>query len=405
MTKNSRYKFSATPGYAACTALLPFVLMLYQYQRNIQYLSLWQVLALCAVLAGLLLIVYFAARYLFKSELGAFAFSAVLFFSFFMYRSLSSRFLKLLQSLRVNGDRLELLVEVSRFAALFTIAVVIAYSAGKIKRLQKANGFTAKLSLGAGGYYMNLRARFPLATCAIAFALYLALRHLYSYFLGFFDLDARAQLFFSGAMISALILAYLARRFKARLQSKTIPAVALVMIGVMLLQNIAVIAVFASRQQSKDMFYKEDFNVEVELAAQPNIYWIHCDGMLGFDAMERFYGDAQADFTRELESRGFWLSREAAFEAEHMTQAAIPVLMSPYYYDRVLSWQYDLGYAETNPQNTDLLSNPENRLAPNFTANRVAREKNETVMAFNAAGYNTSTIDRANFYFYPFHKN
>ena len=99
------------------------------------------------------------------------------------------------------------------------------------------------------------------------------------------------------------------------------------------------------------MFYKETFNVDATLEQQPNIYWFHTDGMLGFDAMLRFFGDDQEQFVHELERRGFWISHDAAFDARRHTFGAIPTLMSPFFYDRVMSWSYDPEYAKSIPKN------------------------------------------------------
>jgi hypothetical protein len=146
--------------------------------------------------------------------------------------------------------------------------------------------------------------------------------------------------------------------------------------------------------------YKTTFVLNNTLPT-PNIYWIHTDGMLGFDSMERFFGDEQEEFTQELESRGFWISREATLAVPPSTQIAIPALMSPHFYDRVMSWDLDPAYANQLPRNSDLFDNTNNRTAINFTSLRLAREKNETIMAFNAAGFNTSTIANIDIYFYP----
>jgi len=202
-----------------------------------------------------------------------------------------------------------------------------------------------------------------------------------------------------GALL--LIVSYLCRRFKEKLDKKIIITGTFTIIVVLLIQNIVGIVLFATQQRSDNMFYKETFAVDIELEEQANIYWIHTDGMLGFDSMYRFFGDEQEEFTRELEIRGFRISSEAALEARRYTQWALPALMNPFYYDRVQSWQLHREYAQALPMNYDLLKNPGLRKTANFSSNRIARERNEIVMAFNAAGYNTSTIAYIGMYLYP----
>jgi len=77
-------------NYVVCSALLPFVLMGYQYQRNIEYLALWQVLVLCLLLSGIMIGLYYLSKAIIKSDFGAFLFVGILFGLFFTYRVLIS---------------------------------------------------------------------------------------------------------------------------------------------------------------------------------------------------------------------------------------------------------------------------------------------------------------------------
>ncbi len=402
--KKLSFKPNTSAGYALCAALLPFILLLYLYQRNIQYLSLWQVLVFSGVIAVIFLFIYYFFKWLFKSELGAFVFCTVLFLSFFMFRSLSSVFFALLKLLRIDGEIQIPFALGARFFALFTLAAVIAFRIGKTERLQKMNGHIARISIGISGYYWNSRIKMPIATLAITILLFILLRLLFSIALKSLDPSIEQgpmMLFFCCAIILALALTYCCWKLKHKLSSRAVISATVVILAALLLQNVVSIAMIESRQQSGDAFHNESFIVEKELAQQPNIYWFHCDSMLGFDSMERLYGDDQKEFTDALESRGFWLGRESTLMTNRYTEVCIPALMSPYYYDRVQSWIYDPDYAEALPINSDLLSNPGARLTPSYTSDRNAREKNETVMAFNAAGYNTSTLSDLGIYFYP----
>ena len=79
---------------------------------------------------------------------------------------------------------------------------------------------------------------------------------------------------------------------------------------------------------------KSDFVIDKTLA-NPDIYWIHMDGMMGFSAVEKYYGDSQETLKDELHKRGFILNEAAALHAGD-TMRALPCLLSPTLYDDYL---------------------------------------------------------------------
>ncbi len=140
--------------------------------------------------------------------------------------------------------------------------------------------------------------------------------------------------------------------------------------------------------------YKTSFNVDIN-SPSPNIYWIHMDGMLGFEAMEYFFNDQQEEFENQLKERNFIVNREAEFEANHYTTYAIPMLMSPFYYDKnVLSL-----LKSVNLQNLSKKQRVFQKMANSFNS---ARLHNELIAAFNAKGYQTNIItENLGYYWYP----
>jgi hypothetical protein len=76
---------------------------------------------------------------------------------------------------------------------------------------------------------------------------------------------------------------------------------------------------------------KSDFYVDPNLP-RPNIYWLHMDGMMGFSAVERYFGDPQTELKDELYQRGFVIN-EGAWLVAGYTQAAMPALFSPGFFD------------------------------------------------------------------------
>ena len=111
-------------GYAACVILLPFVVLLYQYQQNIEYLSLWHVLLVCCTAAVFLLVIFLISLFLFKSNPGAFIFTVIIFISFFMYREILYHFESILVRLRVPEP---IFIELVKYISWLSLAVLISY--------------------------------------------------------------------------------------------------------------------------------------------------------------------------------------------------------------------------------------------------------------------------------------
>ena len=168
-----------------------------------------------------------------------------------------------------------------------------------------------------------------------------------------------------------------------------LPALTSIFVAVMLLMNLVPLLFGKSETDSTGTIkYKTEYVTSSDSPA-PNVYWFLCDGMLGFDAMEQYFGDSQEQLTKELTERGFGIDKSASFEAGHWTRIAIPTLMCPDYYDKYLSKQ--LTSNEAAVQLKDKTGTGLNN----------AREYNETIDAFRAKGYTTATISINGPYFYP----
>ena len=79
---------------------------------------------------------------------------------------------------------------------------------------------------------------------------------------------------------------------------------------------------------------RTDFVIDNSLP-KPDIYWFHMDEMMGFDAVEKYLGDAQNELKAELISRGFVINEDAALHSR-TTLFAMPSLLSPSFYDSYL---------------------------------------------------------------------
>lgn len=96
--------------------------------------------------------------------------------------------------------------------------------------------------------------------------------------------------------------------------------------------------VFKSRE------YDNDINIKVQDDKDaPNIYWIHCDGMVGIGAMEEYFNFKNSYLKNYLDSNGFYLNENASLVAGHTTPTSLVALFNPYYYDNFFKgYLYDL---------------------------------------------------------------
>ena len=128
---------------------------------------------------------------------------------------------------------------------------------------------------------------------------------------------------------------------------------------------------------------------------QPDIYWIHCDGMLSFSAFYKYYRDEQLRFREILLKNGFMINDDAEFECGHATQFAIPVLMCPNLYDHCLA-----PYFSTKSSAEEFLKK-QHIYAVSLAWFRL--HDNELYMAFEKRGYDILIVpDVPNYFLYNF---
>lgn len=149
---------------------------------------------------------------------------------------------------------------------------------------------------------------------------------------------------------------------------------------------------------SQDPQYFPTGNYSVKTEAdlpKPDIYWIHCDGMLGFETFRKYYHDEQRDWKKYLHENDFILNEHAEFEACHQTQIAVPVLMCPHLYDHHLS-----GYLSTAEKAADF-GGKQHIYGGSLTLYRL--QDNELYTAFEKRGYGIHMIpDIPNYFLYYF---
>ncbi len=188
----------------------------------------------------------------------------------------------------------------------------------------------------------------------------------------------------------AYVAAYLFNRLLNKKKFEDLPEFVSVVLAVVLLINLINFGkfTFVGKGLPGEYEYKTSFVSDTGLPA-PNVYFILCDGMLGFDAMEKYFDSPQDELTAELEERGFGINKSAMLEAGHSTRIAIPELMCPEYSDRYMK---------------DVLSNHEKAIELNDSSDAEmfnARYHNETINAFKSKGYSTISMSLNEDVFFP----
>lgn len=153
-----------------------------------------------------------------------------------------------------------------------------------------------------------------------------------------------------------------------------------ILTGMMIIFNVPSAVQVYIRQAGTDgsKYIKTDYIVDPGLKSDANVYWLHCDGMIGFLTYEKYFGDLDW-FRQELKNRGFEINEQATFEGGHLTASCVPTLLCPDFYDNffpAILTEKDIHAAVSRPEEQKILS--------------VMRENSELVSAFRKAGYITA---------------
>ena len=82
----------------------------------------------------------------------------------------------------------------------------------------------------------------------------------------------------------------------------------------------------------KKYHYKMEIQVKENMDT-PNIYWIHCDGMMNFYDMKKYFNFKDSYFQDYLKRNHYSYNEKASLIVGHRTQSALVALFNPYYYD------------------------------------------------------------------------
>ena len=203
----------------------------------------------------------------------------------------------------------------------------------------------------------------------------------------------RRVVFFTGTLVFIIALLLLLRKFGEKLKKGRSLFLALSGIICLLFAfNFGeafytdVIALAFGNKEAAAMAHKSDYVID-ETSPDPDIYWFHMDEMMGFDAVEKYFGDSLNELKEELFKRGFVINEEASLNAG-TTLYAIPALTSPYFYDNYLGYHLDM---------VEHLPRPEREKYMDATVKPDGLDKNrntdlELFHAFLTKGYNQATI-------------
>ena len=89
------------------------------------------------------------------------------------------------------------------------------------------------------------------------------------------------------------------------------------------------VSIIKSRSYNNKIEFKVDDNKD-----SPNIYYIHCDGMMGISAMRKYFYYNNTYFTNYLNDNDYYINENASFINGHKTQRSLVALFNPNYYDK-----------------------------------------------------------------------
>lgn len=130
---------------------------------------------------------------------------------------------------------------------------------------------------------------------------------------------------------------------------------------------------------------KADYTVVVDknMGSRPNIYYVHCDGMMSMEAMTKYFDYNDKILNDYLESNNFIINRNVVLPIGHRTQKSLVALFNPYYYDKK-----EKKFLDEYEKNTD---NPKYKVNNYITYEEIRdkRLNSELLQGLSSAKYTT----------------
>lgn len=149
---------------------------------------------------------------------------------------------------------------------------------------------------------------------------------------------------------------------------------------------VAVQHYFATSSRYEDKDVKIKLNIEDKIST-PNIYWIHCDGMINLSDIKKYFKYDDSSFEEFLEKNNFYVNEGAAFYSGGHTIQALISLYNPTYYDEIFE-EY-LNNLKENDLNSWIIS---------YDKMNDKRINNELFEAFKEKNYKLVSISDFNQY-------
>lgn len=204
-----------------------------------------------------------------------------------------------------------------------------------------------------------------------------------------FGASELSWLMFNASIVFAIAILFTVLTRSVRQKELIAKLVLMIVLILLAINGFLIISTLGGVKEDDGFELKTEF-VKDDNLPSPNIYWIHPDGMLGFDAFEKYYGDSQKVMLTELADRGFEISHSANFESAHATSIAVPILTSPYAYDTWIS-QYTVSHEDAMKMHNRSIDKRMDLL----------RQKAELQAAFDAKGYIVNTVGMYGYYYPP----
>lgn len=136
---------------------------------------------------------------------------------------------------------------------------------------------------------------------------------------------------------------------------------------------------------SRSYDYEIDFETDDEKDT-PNIYWIHCDGMMTSETIKKYFNGASEILNIYLRNNDFYNNTDATLVNGHRTMRSLVALLNPYYYDQF--------YGEyLNDLEKQLMGKKKNTdFIVNYYELTEKRLNNELFQALEEKGYETIAI-------------
>lgn len=139
--------------------------------------------------------------------------------------------------------------------------------------------------------------------------------------------------------------------------------------------------------------YDNDITIKVDDDTEtPNIYYIHCDGMMGIDAMKKYFYYNDTYLTDYFKDNNYYLNEDASMVVGHKTQKALVAMFNPKYYDNFFK-KYLLELEDSYINKSEKTS-----FVVDYYELEDKRLNNELFVALNEKNYTTIGIGEFNPY-------